>query len=732
LQSIPVAILSSKKSDSVIKKMIHTYPDSIPLFFFLLFSSLSVYWIVYFKSTFTFCMLISFFASAISSFWILFIYKEKKLFAKTLIFWTCLLPLYYIFFTSRKYNPYISNVNLKLFIVFVHSLIAYILFSFITKPRLKTEVVIVGNDKSNITSFLLAVVVVFYVFFYQPLHYYLSAPQEIGIPLSAFFIRISLLSLAIFSLFIFLFVLSSISKKRKMTEIILTVFMSAILWSSVLKLKTGMLDSFTFQFENVISQISFIKFIFDPFIIVMLFIAANFILDRYSKAVSVVSSLCLIVLSLSLGLAIINTSTEKSGSFEETSSELPATAQSNHRFSRTNTNVFFVIADMYNGNYVKKLVEHDSEYLNTLDGFVWYPDTLSVSYNTATSLPSMFGGDLFLPHILSGNDLTGSEELQIAAQSFFAAAKEKEYRITVANPMYFGPEHCSGATMENIYSYVNYWKSLNGIDSSRQDSAKAFLPIMLSLFNSAPWHLKSVIYDDSSWIIFRKSAMFIQMRNKAIKDMAYLDLLPTFAETTEGMGLFLYFHNELPHTPFGIGKDGNPIDGNFPEPNKPSFANPEAALYSAKKETDLLINFFNWMKKNNVYDNTIIVIVSDHGNPFFDSDIPKGSIPNNYFGDYDLSRAQSLLMVKGLNVRGPLVTDYATVSSADIRALLHSNKAFYPNDTFPKFPITDRKKRVYSSVAGDWEASLSRETVPFRTYSVSGPLSEKSSWSVLK
>ncbi len=719
--------------ESLIHRLVHTEQDIAVFFFFILACSLEVFWIVNFKDSFKYGIVLTLTAAGVSSLYWVFWKKLYRIIPVYLLLWAVLVPLYLMFISNRKYNPYVSNENLKLAMTGIQTGILFLGF-FIYGNRKRTAAgfsKLPGHYPPSLFRTYAAVVctTVFFLLVYQPLSLYMSSPGDIGVPLVSFTGTLFLLSFAAVVLSLAIFMLVPRFMRIRLSELALFVLSVSLVWSLVFKMKTGMLDSFSFQHEDAITNIGLIRHILDPVLLTALLMFAR---DRlFGKGRSIVPFVLVLagVLTLVLGIRVLRMDPDTLVQEHSSDPSLPASAHDSHQFSLDKPNVLFVVADMFNGNYIGRLVEENPGYAELLDGFVWYPDSLSVSYNTATSFPAIFAGYQWLPEALNGNGMTGKEEIRASARLFFDAARTAGFNLTVANPMYFLAEDASGARVENIYRYVPYWKSKNGMDVAENDSDKTLLPVMVSLFNAVPWHLKPVVYDDSNWIIFRRSVLFKQMKNKAIRDMAYLSLLPEIssAADTDG-GLFLYVHNELPHSPFGITASGHPVEGEFPDPESNDFSNPRAAFYSAKKEIDLLIDLFSWMKEAGVYDNTLVMIISDHGNSLEDNGIPKSAGGESLFAGYDVSRARTLFLVKDFNTSGPLVTDTSFISSADVTAYLSEKAGVQYPGVAPAFPPAGETPRTYSVITGDWEDCLDRDTVTFRTYDVSGPITDAASW----
>jgi hypothetical protein len=714
----------SKTSEQVAAGPSYPMDSSMTLFLHALLFSLQVYWIVNHDETFKYCMLLTLlFSIAASALHALRLPSWRK----TIIiaaYWVCLIPVFYLFYASRKYNPYISNTNLKLLLVFLLDVLPFVP-SYITNMRKSTFQIRMPIYGLGVLLFAS----LSYVLLYQPLLYYLNAPSEIGVAFFPFLFTLTgiFVPVALFVGIVYTFLPSSL--RGIVPRVLLFSLLVSVAWSMILRVDTGMLDGFSFQHDDAIKNISFIKYILDATLLALFWRISGWIIRTHCRTAY---GICAAFLSIMIVHGVYKTATNDnlitlSPRGEDTT--LPENLPNAHQFSTNGQNIVFVIADMFNGNYMGKILEQYPEYAEKLQGFTWYSDTLAVSYNTATSLPAMLGGGKYLPIKMNGNGKTGMEELSLAASSFFQEISAKGFDITVANPSYIQPECIPSQNIYDIRSFSDHWKKVNGIDLGAGNSDKSTLPVLLSILNSAPFHWKYIVYDDSSWIIYRKSALFTYMREKAIKDMAYLDLLPSLSSTGLHPGRFFYIHNELPHTPFGLNKAGDLVDGEFPNPEKRNFANTDAALYSAKKEIDLLINWFDWMKKNDVYNNTVICIVSDHGNPFNDADIPDGTLKDSLFSTYDLSRSNALMMIKGFGSMGPLTENQRGISSADTIGILDSHTGLSFSDSV--FDPNVEKERIYSSIATDWEAYLGRDTVPFRSYRLRGPRSKQESWSIL-
>ena len=83
-----------------------------------------------------------------------------------------------------------------------------------------------------------------------------------------------------------------------------------------------------------------------------------------------------------------------------------------------------------------------------------------------------------------------------------------------------------------------------------------------------------------------------------------------------------------------------------------------------------MVSYADWLKANGLYDNTSIILASDHGNDYSENNplTPDGIesvLPRNTF-----NRLNSLFMVKPAGAAGPIKVDSTFASNGDIHAAL--------------------------------------------------------------
>jgi hypothetical protein len=88
-----------------------------------------------------------------------------------------------------------------------------------------------------------------------------------------------------------------------------------------------------------------------------------------------------------------------------------------------------------------------------------------------------------------------------------------------------------------------------------------------------------------------------------------------------------------------------------------------------------MAQWIKWMKENEVYDNTKIIIVSDHGAHWefwkgeYDIDIPFKNIDEEKISMEWLLNLNPVLMVKDFNSKQPFIEDWRFMSNMDASAI---------------------------------------------------------------
>jgi hypothetical protein len=98
-----------------------------------------------------------------------------------------------------------------------------------------------------------------------------------------------------------------------------------------------------------------------------------------------------------------------------------------------------------------------------------------------------------------------------------------------------------------------------------------------------------------------------------------------------------------------------------------------------------LADWFDYLKTENVYDNTRIILVSDHG--------PEVNLITKIGLPFNVDQFNPLLMVKDFNETGEIKTDMTFMTNGDVPLLASESIISNPINSFTGMPLTAEYKK---------------------------------------
>ena len=349
-------------------------------------------------------------------------------------------------------------------------------------------------------------------------------------------------------------------------------------------------------------------------------------------------------------------------------------------FSKTENNVAIFFLDMFTGGHIEDIFAQYPELQARFQGFAWFPDTVAVSMITSGSAPSLYGGEKYLPPALDArpDDLLidkFSEALAVFAQEFIA----KGFHVTYQHNGYdLNPSYFTDFLKTNSLRFVDIPRqkalSLYGPILQEKSSEVPFF-FLLGAFKSSPYILKRYVYDNANWL---DTAPIDGQLAETAYNVSKLANLPKFSAVDSKAPTLNYFYSLLPHIPWHLAPDslalvkdpyprtkGNltKVDGIIPE-----------HYYTEVHTLHFLADFFDWLKAHDIYDNTKIILVSDHCEA--DSRMLNRALGVAEKGDSNWNdnlafsgRPHALLMVKDFNAGTGFRISPSLMATSDIPAL---------------------------------------------------------------
>ncbi len=419
--------------------------------------------------------------------------------------------------------------------------------------------------------------------------------------------------------------------------------------------------------------------------------------------------------------ALISSGNEADDEGPDVNTEMSAISN----FSRKE-NVLHIVLDGFQSGLFQDVIRNDNEIASALDGFLYYPDTLTASEVTQLSFAAFLTGREYTNNEPMKTYLFNSRVARMGTATpvkhvpnILEAATRSGFTIDVATPFivikdqefysqfFFMPKPYSSAisVREVVYYQTAYLFDL-------------------SLFRSAPKLLKKSIYNQGRW---RYSGLYARDLGLTFNHHIGIQFLKEVIERfrfAEQSRVYKLFHLITPHPPFVTDSNCRFSEKELKREYIHIYNQARCALVQVVKLLDKL-------KRSGIYDTATILVHGDHGMnlPFQDfKPGPDDDVRN--FPKY-IGNSNPLLLLKPPGGRGELVTVDAEISLTDIpktmSELLQLGVDFDGVDFLNEKP-DNRVRRYYHTRQSRVEAGHDDRFLQLGEYEVSGPLTKKSSW----
>jgi YidC/Oxa1 family membrane protein insertase len=410
-------------------------------------------------------------------------------------------------------------------------------------------------------------------------------------------------------------------------------------------------------------------------------------------------------------------------------------------FSKEGKNVIVIMLDRAVNEFIPEIFSESPELHEKFSGFVYYPNALSFNGHTLMGAPPLFGGYEYTPEEVNKRSTESlikkhNESLLLMPRIFF----DNNFSVTVTDPSWANYSWIPDTRIYNEYpgisvyntkgAYTDLWLAKNNLfDVQLLQLKSIFLKrnlIWFSFFKISPLVFRDAIYKNGEYWNTDKSAIDY---NSFLDNYAVLDFLPDLTDTNAAsLNNSIIMVNDLTHEPNFL-----QAPDYVPRPGITNYGNSKFShiVYYPTNAAAIkrLGTWFDFLKQNEVYDNTRIIIVSDHGPEDVNIDMFKNS--NNL--PFNRENFNPLLLVKDFNGTGPLFTDYSFMTNADVPSLAFRELIPHPVNPFTGNPITvDKNSHVHITTSKGWEpAHHARNTFtisPDEWYSVRDNIFLEENW----
>jgi YidC/Oxa1 family membrane protein insertase len=338
-----------------------------------------------------------------------------------------------------------------------------------------------------------------------------------------------------------------------------------------------------------------------------------------------------------------------------------------HKFTSIGKNTVLFFLDKAAGVTLGQVLEYRPELHKKFDGFIWYPNTISFANFTVSGLTAVFGGyDYSVTEINKRIDQSLEDKINEAYSLLPKLFGESGNRVFITDPPIADssaiPATAFFNTIENVRALnINDYfvhRYMDEFPQKNERSVESFdfdILFRYGVFRVALPVLRYALYYNGKWWRDGRSNSY----ERALSNFSTLYYLQDICAIDEGPDTVNIFMNETTHDDEAFTSDLRPAPGSiqYSDEEKLLFNGTDSLsyIYAYTASMEAIVVWLEYLKKNSVYDNTRIIIVSDHGR----------EIKNSLFQDKGMERFNPLLLVKDRYIRGDLVISDDFMTNGD-------------------------------------------------------------------
>ncbi len=458
-------------------------------------------------------------------------------------------------------------------------------------------------------------------------------------------------------------------------------------------------------------------------VILVAVVAIYFIAKKFSKALTAIFLIAAIAVGSMSG---INMASIKSSLDSVPQEVLLKTPQ--FTLSKTGKNVIVISLDRAMGTYIPYIMNEFPEIREQFDGFTHYSNTISFGGHTNFGAPPMLGGYEYTPVEMNKRaDEKLSKKHNEALLVLPTLFSQHGYEVTVCDSPYTNYEWYTDTTLfENIpntkaYRTEGYFADEDIRDSFIAGNMRNFF--CFSAMKSLPVFAQPYLYSDGSYLMSAAEESSVPTGSTQVvtglstasgynvnfmNSYAAIDNMDTMTKvTSENKNTFLVLNNNMTHEPMMLqcpNYEISPVVDNteFDAENSDRFILDGKELRVTGTTTMMhyqintlalkkLGEWFDYLRENDVYDNTKIIITSDHAFPMKNFEDLVHSQTNDH---KDISLYVPMLLVKDFDSHG-YSTSEEFMTNADVPTLATDGVIDNPVNPFTNKPINSDEKTAH-------------------------------------
>lgn len=447
---------------------------------------------------------------------------------------------------------------------------------------------------------------------------------------------------------------------------------------------------------------------------------------KFSRFVRVLAPVMIAVVTAISGMNIYKISTEMPDIrrvFENSSSEIPVLS-----FSDEGKNVVVIMLDRAIGVYVPYMFQEKPELAEQFSGFTYYPNTVSFGMRTVVAAPALFAGYDYTPEKLNErSDEMLRDKHDEALLTMPILFSDAGYDVTVMDPPNAGYCLIPDLSIYDPYPNIKAYNTEQGLfrdsNESDQDLERTWRRNFFgySIMKVSPLFFQSAVYTDGTYFEPINTVMTMdnvgENKGHFVVSSAHMNYfcdsynvlceLPSMTELSEDSEYnFFLIQNGTTHNIMPLKEPEYEPAYEF---DNTEFDNAHMDRFTYNGRTISMVEnyqlvhyqcnmaafiqlgeWMDYLREIGVYDNTRIIIVSDHGWPtgqFDDMLFLDGESFDTTYNSEDAMGYNPVLFYKDFGSNEPFTTDYTFMTNADTPYLAMNGIMDNPLNPFTFRPV---------------------------------------------
>jgi hypothetical protein len=365
-------------------------------------------------------------------------------------------------------------------------------------------------------------------------------------------------------------------------------------------------------------------------------------------------------------------------------------------------NIIHIVLDALQSDVVEEILLEDESLRLDFQGFTYFRDVAANFSITHLAIPAMLSGDAF------DNKAKKSDYLSAALSEPYLekALHGQGYRFDYHTMS----EFCQEGRLQNCKTIPF--------------AAPGDTPLMLldyALFAHVPAVLKPLVYNDGKWIYRRWLG---DVRRGSMGGIGYLlfELFRKNISVADDKPRYKFIHSLVSHNPIHL--DANCEAHAAAAPIE--FVYGKGQAHCALRATAQLLRK---LRELGIYDNTVVVISSDHGNRFV-PDSEQSLLAQKLIRPVTLPRAMAVMLVKPASATAHMAYSDKPVQLTDVPRFIEQLAGGMSEAEWRELVegLKDERERVFSFLMHRSTTQESDFIDDMKSYRIVGKVSSISSW----